>query len=87
MQKPPYFSPPLFRQLIWHCLMGITLGILCGGLLLQIGSSHPGALLHNGNNFVERLRFLLILAFFFGIAATLTGAAFLATDEERSESK
>jgi hypothetical protein len=67
--------------------MGITLGVLCGGLLLQIGSSHPEALMHGADTIAARLCFLLTIAFFFGFGATLTGATFLANDEERSQSK
>lgn len=65
--------------------MGITLGVLCGGLLLQIGAPFSHALLHGGNIIVERLRFLLTMALFFGVGAVLTGATFLANEKERSQ--
>ncbi|MGH6671326.1 MAG: hypothetical protein ACRECE_00665 [Xanthobacteraceae bacterium] len=61
--------------------MGITLGIICAGLLLQIGASHPSGLLGEPDTFVARLRFLLTVAFLFGVGATLTGATFLASEK------
>jgi hypothetical protein len=66
--------------------MGITLGVVCGGLLLQIGASQPDALLHGGDAMATRFCFLLTVAFFFGVGATLTGATFLANEKERSRS-
>lgn len=86
MSKPPSPILPLIKQLLWHCLMGVALGVLCGGLLLQIGASQPDALIHGADTVFERLRFLLTIAFFFGIAATLTGATFLANEKESSQS-
>ena len=86
MKKHSHSNRPSFRQLLWHCLMGIALGVLCGGLLLQIGASHPDALLHGGDTMVARLRLLLTVAFLFGAGATLTGATFLANEKEQSRS-
>lgn len=76
----------MLKQLLWHCLMGVALGVLCGGLLLQLGASHPDALIHGPETIFARLRFLLTVAFFFGASATLTGATFMANEKERSQS-
>jgi cytochrome bd-type quinol oxidase subunit 2 len=86
MSKPPPSVVPLIKQLTWHCLMGVALGVLCAGLLLQIDSSHSDALIHGADTMAARFRFLLTVAFFFGAGATLTGATFLANDNERSRS-
>lgn len=79
--KPKSSHRPAIAQLLWHCLMGITLGVICAGLLLQIGASHPSVLLGGPDTLFARLRFLLTLAFLFGAGATLTGATFLAADK------
>jgi hypothetical protein len=84
MPKPPSSVLPLIKQLVWNCLMGVTLGVLCGGLLLQIGASHPDALLHGADTIAARLRFLVMIAFLFGAGATLTGAALLANEQKQS---
>jgi cytochrome bd-type quinol oxidase subunit 2 len=86
MSKRPSILP-LIKQLTWHCLMGVALGVLCAGLLLQIGAAHPDALIHGSDTILARLRFLLTVAFFFGLAATLTGATFMANEKERSQSQ
>ncbi len=83
-QKPPN---PLIQQLLWHCLMGITLGIICAGLLLQIGAGDPTGLIAGPVTLVARLRFLLEAAFFFGTGATLTGATFLANEKAGSRNR
>jgi hypothetical protein len=80
-------NAPTVTQLLWHCVMGITLGIICVGLLLQIAGSHPGNLIQGPNTLFARLRFLLEVAFFFGVGATLTGATFLMNEKSRSKSK
>ncbi|MGB6538234.1 MAG: hypothetical protein WBF58_19975 [Xanthobacteraceae bacterium] len=66
--------------------MGTTLGVICGGLLLQIGASHPDALMHGASTIAARLRLLLTVACIFAFGATLTGATFLAHERERSRS-
>jgi hypothetical protein len=71
--KVPTPLPP--RQLLWHCLMGMTLGVICAGLLLQIGGTNE--LIGSANTLAARLQFLLGVAFFFGVGATLTGVVFL----------
>jgi hypothetical protein len=76
----------LIKQLTWHCLMGTALGVLCGGLLLQIGASHPDALIHGADTMLARLRFLLTVAFVFGASATLTGATLAANEKGRPRS-
>lgn len=84
--KPPSFKPPsskprfTFRQLLWHCMMGMTLGILCAGLLLYtripelLPLDQPGAM-------VSRFGYLLAVGIPFGICATLTGALFTVSDQ------
>jgi hypothetical protein len=87
MKKQPSSLGSLLRQLLWHCLMGTTLGVICGGLLLQIGASQPDALIHGADTIASRLRLLLTVAFIFAVGATLTGASFLAHENERSRSR
>ena len=72
---------PSFQQLLWHCLMGITLGVLCAGLLLHVPSAEAGSLIPAPVNSFKTLRFLLSFAFVFGLGATLTGAMFLNHDK------
>jgi uncharacterized membrane protein YeiB len=71
----------LFQQLLWHCLMGVTLGVLCAGLLLQVPSSAADTLIATPASSFKTLRFLLSFAFLFGVGATLTGAMFLSHDK------
>jgi hypothetical protein len=87
MKKQPSSLGSLLRQLLWHCLMGTTLGVICGGLLLQIGASQPDALIHGADTIASRLRLLLTVAFIFAVGATLTGASFLAHENEQSRSR
>jgi NhaP-type Na+/H+ or K+/H+ antiporter len=87
MKKQSSSLGSLFRELLWHCLMGITLGVICGGLLLQIGASQPDALMHGADTMAARLCLLLTVALLFGVGATLTGATFLANEKERSQSR
>lgn len=61
--------------------MGVALGIVCAGLLLQIDTSHLQNLLGGPDTLLARLRFLLTVAFLFGAGATLTGATFLAGEQ------
>lgn len=72
---------PSFQQLLWHCLMGIALGVLCAGLLLHVPSANAASLLPAPGSSLKTLRFLLSFAFIFGIGATLTGAVFLNHDK------
>ena len=69
---------PSSRQLLWHGLMGMTLGVIFAGLLLDIEASHPGALINYPDTPLARLAFVFVVACLFGIGATLTGARFLA---------
>ncbi|MDE1973608.1 MAG: hypothetical protein KGK33_13785 [Hyphomicrobiales bacterium] len=87
MQKRPFSARLLLKNLLWHCLMSVTLGVLCGGLFLQIGAMQSGALFHGADTFVARFRFLLMLGFFFGVGGTITGAMFLAAEKEQSQSR
>jgi hypothetical protein len=72
---PAMTSPPrrfsLLHQLLWHWMMGMTLGILCAGLLLFTNA--PGLADHL-TSLSARLIFLLSVGFSFGVGATLTGA-------------
>jgi Na+/H+-dicarboxylate symporter len=77
----------LIKHLIWHFLMGIVLGILCAGLMLQIDAAHSAALVHGGDSALARLRFLLIAALFFGVGATVTGAALMVNEKQRPQSR
>ena len=86
MSKPPSSIIVLAKQLLWHCLIGAALGVLCAGLLLNISGSHSDALIHGSDTMFVRLRFLLTVAFFFGVASTLTGAILLVNEKERSKS-
>ena len=82
MSDPHRRAPhPSFQQLVWHCLMGITLGVLCAGLLLHVPSAVAGSLIPAPVSSFKTLRFLLTFAFVFGLGATLTGAMFLNHDK------
>lgn len=82
MSNPNHRAPvPSFPQLLWHCLMGITLGVLCAGLLLHVPSAEASSLIPGPVSSFKTLRFLLSFAFVFGLGATLTGAMFLNHDK------
>ena len=85
MPKPPSSFLFFTKQLLWHCLIGAALGVLCGGLLLNIGAAHSDAFIHGPDTMLARLRFLLTVALLFGAASTLTGAGFLVSEKERSK--
>jgi hypothetical protein len=74
----PQSSP---TKLVWHCMMGITLGLLFAGLLLHSGELQAKGLVEGPLTRMVALRFLLTAAFLFGIGATLTGAMFLVNDK------
>ena len=73
---PTPFSP---RKLLWHCLMGIILGAIFAGSLLQIGGANE--LIAGANTLAARMQFVLEIAFFFGVGATMTGATFLMNEK------
>jgi hypothetical protein len=82
MSDPQHRAPhPSFQQLLWHGLMGITLGVICAGLLLHVPSANASDLISAPASSLKTLRFLLSFAFIFGIGATLTGAVFLNHDK------
>jgi hypothetical protein len=82
MPDPQRRAPrPSLQQLLWHCLMGVALGVLCAGLLLQVPSSAGDSLIAGPETSYKTLRFLLSFAFLFGLGATLTGAMFLSHDK------
>lgn len=64
-----------FRKLLWHGMMGITLGVIFAGLLLHSGALQADGFVDAG--VLARLGILLAVACVFGIGATLTGALFL----------
>jgi hypothetical protein len=74
-------SRPPLQQLLWHCLMGTALGVLCAGLLLHVPSAAAGSLIAAPASSLKTLRFLLSFALIFGLGATLTGALFLSHDK------
>jgi hypothetical protein len=76
--SPP--PQPSFRKLLWHWMMGITLGIVFAGVLLHSGSLEAKGLVDGPLSHASTLRVLLTVAFLFGVGATLTGAMFLAND-------
>ncbi len=82
MPDPQRRAPrPSFQQLLWHCLMGIALGVLCAGLLLHVPTAEGASLIAGPETSYKTLRFLLSFAFLFGLGATLTGAMFLSHDK------
>jgi hypothetical protein len=82
MPNPHRRAPrPSLQQLLWHCLMGITLGVLCAGLLLHVPRAAADSLIAAPVSSFKTLRFLLSFAFVFGLGATLTGAIFLNHDK------
>jgi hypothetical protein len=82
MPAPRQRTPrPPFQQLLWHCLMGTALGVLCAGLLLHVPSADATSLIPAPVSSFKTLRFLLSFAFIFGLGATLTGAMFLNHDK------
>lgn len=86
MSKPSPSIRQSIKQLLWHGLMGTALGVLCAGLLLQIGASHHDAFIDGPETMAARLRFLLTVAFLFGIGSTLTGATLIANEKAHSQS-
>lgn len=74
----PHLTP---HKLLWHCMMGITLGVLCAGVLLYSGTLQAKGLIDGPVTHATTLRILLTVAFVFGVGATLTGAMFLANDK------
>jgi hypothetical protein len=77
MQKPTPSTKRLsLGPLLWHWMMGSTLGILCAGYLLvaNVAEFH---LLEGSPASTARLIFLIAAVLFVGIGATLTGALFV----------
>jgi len=66
-----------FRKLLWHGMMGITLGVIFAGLLLCSGALQADGFVDGHVGLLARLGILLTVAFVFGIGATLTGVLFL----------
>ena len=79
MDNPHRRAPrPSYQKLLWHCLMGTALGVLCAGLLLDVPGSVAETL--SAAPASKILRFLLSTGLLFGLGATLTGAMFLYHD-------
>ncbi len=66
-----------FRKLLWHGMMGMTLGIVFAGLLLHSGALQADGFIDDSVGLFARLGILLTVACVFGVGATLTGALFL----------
>ncbi len=66
-----------FRKLLWHGMMGITLGVIFAGLLLYSGALQADGFVDAHIGALARLGILLTIACVFGTGATLTGALFL----------
>ncbi len=66
-----------FRKLLWHGMMGVTLGVIFAGLLLHSGALQADGFVDAPVGVLARLGILLTIACVFGIGATLTGAIFL----------
>jgi membrane-associated PAP2 superfamily phosphatase len=66
-----------FRALAWHWLMGMALGVLCGGLRLMTSAPYSRLLAEDPALSLSRLGFLVAMGMVFGLGATLTGAIFL----------
>jgi hypothetical protein len=73
--------PPSFRKLLWHWMMGITLGLVFAGLLLHSGALQAKGLVDGPLSRAMTLRILLTVAFVFGVGATLTGAMFIVNEK------
>lgn len=67
----------LVGQLAWHWMMGMTLGILCGGFLLVANTPELHHLIGRLGSSLARLEFLISVGISFGASATLTGVMFL----------
>lgn len=65
------------RALAWHWLMGMALGVLCGGLRLMTSVPDLRLLAEDPALSLSRLGFLIAMGLVFGLGATLTGAIFL----------
>jgi hypothetical protein len=79
--RKPLAQYVFLRRLLWHGMMGATLGVVCAGALLFSGSSAL-ALLDGASDPSVRLDVLLTVGLAFGMAATLTGAMFLVGEEK-----
>jgi hypothetical protein len=66
-----------FRALAWHWLMGMALGVLCGGLRLMTSVPSSRLLAEEPALSLSRLGFLIAMGLVFGLGATMTGAIFL----------
>ncbi len=79
MRKPP--TQHLFlRRLLWHWMMGTTIGIIFAGALLvsRVPALEP---FDGAGDVAGSVVFLIAVGLFFGIGALLTGAVFLVGEE------
>jgi hypothetical protein len=72
---------PEFYQLLWHGAMGMTLGILCAGILLVAHVPVTTHVVDQPISMLARFIFLVTVGLSFGIGAALTGAMFLAGEQ------
>jgi hypothetical protein len=82
MQREP--SPPLFRKILPHLLMGTGLGIFGALALIMSDAARIGAMLASLE--APRLAmfiFVLGASTLFGVGASLTGFIFIATEDDR----
>jgi hypothetical protein len=81
LQKPKTSAKRLsVSHLLWHWMMGSTLGLLCAGYLL-VAQVNEFQILFGSPASMCRLIYLAAAGLFVGIGATLTGALFLVTDD------
>jgi hypothetical protein len=81
-QPTPSSQPnPPFRRLLWHWMMGVTLGIVFAGIVLQSGELEAKGFLHQPLTHAVALHILLTAAFLFGAGAAFTGLIFLTNEK------
>ncbi|HEY1364492.1 MAG TPA: hypothetical protein VGF60_19775 [Xanthobacteraceae bacterium] len=68
---------PKPRDLLLQWLMGMALGVLCAGMLLQTRRIDVTALIQVRQAWLATLIFLTSIGASFGLGATLTGAALM----------
>jgi hypothetical protein len=72
------------RALAWHWLMGMALGVLCGGFRLVTSNPTSKLLADDPALSLSRLGFLITMGMAFGLGATLTGAILLKRERASS---
>jgi uncharacterized membrane protein YedE/YeeE len=77
MLQPPPCQLPKIRQLLCDWIMGVTVGVLFGGMLLITHVVDAHLLVDVPQPWLARLVFLILAGFSFGLGAVLTGTLFL----------